>query len=292
MSKKSIIPEVAAQAQNRRSFVRKLGLASASVGAAALAGGKASAAPENDADILNFALNLEYLEAEFYTIGLTGNEIAQVGVNITGTGTPGPTTGGRQVPGLYEIFRVTDIVRELGNTERTHVLLLQDAIAFLGGQAIAKPAINLAALGFGFNNVVEFLTLARIFEEIGVTAYGGAAPSLFNHTIIGAAARILATEAEHVGNIRYLMAEKSYPSQPLDGADVLPPPSGSQYFSTNSYAVTAVRTPAQVLYLAYGNAPNASGGGFFPNGVNGLYTISSAAPAVADTGISLVPPPV
>ena len=138
--KKSMIPDIIAAAPNRRAFVRKLGVASAAVGAAATLGQeKAQAAPENDGPILNFALNLEYLEAEFYTIGLTGQTIAQYGINIYGSGFGGPTTGGRQVPGLNEIFRVTDIVRQLGATERSHVALLQQGISYLGHK---RPSLN------------------------------------------------------------------------------------------------------------------------------------------------------
>jgi hypothetical protein len=48
-------------------------------------------------DILNFALNLEYLEAEFYTVATTGKTIEQSGIAVSGTGNPGPTTGGNTV---------------------------------------------------------------------------------------------------------------------------------------------------------------------------------------------------
>ena len=111
-----------------------------------------------------------------------------------------------------------------------------------------------------------FLTLARIFEDIGVTAYGGAAPLIQSSAILGYAARILATEALHSGNIRYQIARLGIATAPpLDGADHLPPPSGSEYFTTDSNAITETRTPGQVLYLAYA-AANATSGGFFPSG--------------------------
>jgi len=173
-------------------------------------------------------------------------------------------------------------VNELANDERTHVTLLQGAIASLGALAIAKPAINLNALGYGFANMNAFLKLARIFEDVGVTAYGGAAPLIQSKVILGYAARILATEALHSGNIRDQIARLGIATlPPLDGADHLPPPSGSQYFPTDSNAITETRTPGQVLYLVYG-AASVTSGGFFPSGVNGILNTSSATAAASD----------
>jgi hypothetical protein len=280
MKENKIIQEVAAQVPNRRSFMKKVGLASAAVSTAAATGGMAQSTAPGDANILNFALNLEYLEAEFYTYATTGQGIAQAGIVVSGTGSSGATTGGSQI--TFTDSAVQAIAMELAADERTHVTLLQGAIASLGASAIAKPAINLNALGIGFNNMNGFLTLARVFEDIGVTAYGGAAPLIQNSAILGYAARILATEAAHSGNIRAQIARLGIATTPpLDGADHLPPPSGSQYFPTDSNAITETRTPGQVLYLAF-NGANATSGGFFPSGVNGTLNMSSAAAATSD----------
>lgn len=268
------------QSPNRRGFVTKLGIAGAAVGVMATTKGVAQTPPgPTDVDILNFALNLEYLEAEFYTYATTGKGISQAGVAVTGGGASGATTGGGQV--TFNDNIIQNMALELAQDERTHVTLLQGAIAALGGTAIAKPAINLGALGIGFGNVNDFLTVARIFEDIGVTAYGGAAPLIQNKLILGYAARILAVEALHAGAIRLQVARSGIATKPLDGADHIPPPSGNLYFTTDSNALTEVRTPQQVLYLAY-NAANATSGGFFPSGVNGTLNTSSAATAVSD----------
>ena len=212
----------------------------------------------------------------------TGMTIAQLGIIDYGTGTTGgATTGGAQVTFTDNYTR--HIAEELAQDERMHVALLQNALAGLGNGSAAKPAINLNALGFGFGSQVEFLRLARIFEDIGVTAYGGAAGLISSKAVLGSAARILAVEAEHVGAIRLLMAQQSITTPALDGADVLPPPSGVQFFSTDSNALTQTRTPGQVLYLAYGNQANATKGGFFPAGVNGNLVTSAAAAAGTDS---------
>ena len=287
---KQIIKKMVAASPNRRSFVRKLGFASAALGAAAAvpkgAMAQSSSTPSSgpsDIDILNFALNLEYLESEFYTVATTGLTIdaPPTGLVITGTGTGGATTGGNIVD-FSGSPAVLPIANNLAFDERTHVTLLQGAIASFGGQAVAKPAINLNALGFGFGSVSDFLKLARIFEDIGVTAYGGAAPLIANKTILGYAARILAVEAEHSGNIRLQIAQQGIVTTPVDPADIIPPPSGSLYFSVNSSALTEVRTPGQVLYVAYGGVASATSGGFFPSGVNGNLTVADATPATSD----------
>jgi hypothetical protein len=266
---------------SRRRLLRTLGIASAAVGAAAVLDAPARAQSSfTDIDILNFALNLEYLEAEFYTVATTGKTLTQIGMSVTGSGPSGPTQGGGFLPMTGGL---RNIALEIATDERTHVTLLQNTIISLGGTPIAKPAINLNALGFGFGNTNDFLTLARIFEDIGVTAYGGAAPLITSKTVLGYAARILATEAYHAGNIRLQIAQNDIATKALDGADHIPPPSGKEYFPLDANAITEVRTPGQVLFLAYGSA-SASSGGFFPGGVNGLFTTSDTAAASSDTG--------
>ena len=121
-----------------------------------------------DAKILNFALTLEFLEAEFYT---------QAEAN------------GRLRGELAEFASV------VGGHERAHVEFLQGA---LGGAAVAKPT-------FDFGNTVTqekaFANTAQALEDTGVSAYNGQAPNLTKETL-AAAASIVAVEALHAGWIR------------------------------------------------------------------------------------------
>jgi hypothetical protein len=295
MAKRGIVQELAAESPNRRSFVRKLGVASAVVGAAATSkfANAATATGPSDVDILNFALNLEYLEAEFYSMATTGMTIDQTGIDISGSGTLGGVTGGSQL--AFTNPMVMTIATELAKDEQAHVILLRRAIFSAGGAPIARPAIDLNALGFGFGSQNDFLVLARIFEDIGVTAYGGAAPLISDKNILGYAARILATEAQHAGAIRTLVASDNIQTSnaQLDSADVLPPPSGNHFFSTDINAITMTRSPGEVLYLAFNGASKTSGG-FFPAGVNGSSSLnmSSATPATSDNPIAASPNPI
>jgi hypothetical protein len=65
---------------------------------------------------------------------------------------------------------------EIAQDERDHVTLIQGALLQAGITPVAKPAIILASLsgmGAGFGSEAQFLTLAQIFEDIGVSAYAG-----------------------------------------------------------------------------------------------------------------------
>ncbi len=219
-------------------------------------------ATSSDADILNFALNLEYLEAEFYSYATTGAGIDAQGVGVGGTGTAGATTGGGLTTFIDDTTK--SVAFEIASNERDHVNFLRTA---LGAAAVAKPAINLAALG-DFSSQAVFLRLARAFEDVGVSAYGGAAPLIQSKVYLQAAAQILAAEALHTGNIRLLIAQQNISTTAVDRVDIIPPISGTKFFSLSSNSLSVIRTPRQVLDIVYGR-DGATMGGFFPAGMNG-----------------------
>ena len=248
------------------------------------AGHPATEIPERD--ILNFALNLEYLEAEFYTYASTGKSITQFGIGIDGVATGanppegGSTVGGSKVEFERNELFSKEIALEIGDEERAHVNLLRSA---LGSSAVAKPNLNLNALGIGFGNQTDFLTVARLLEDLGVSGYSGAVSLFRTPDLIKTAARLLAAESQHAGGIRLQVAALKIATTPMDLADLIPPPSGkeSQFFSINpANGLTAIRTAGEGLYLAYGMKAGATEGGFYPNGLNGNIRTSSA-PATA-----------
>ena len=96
------------------------------------------------------------------------------------------------------------------------------------------PNIDLGALGFGFGSQNDFLRAARILEDIGVTAYSGAAGLLKTPDIITTAACLLGAEAEHAATIRTQIARLKIPTTALDGVDLVPPPSGEARQSSRS----------------------------------------------------------
>lgn len=267
-SNQTAVDDVVDKWIGRRAFAATL-----TAGAAGLWATSAGVAAQGitDNDILNFALNLEYLEAEFYTVITSGKTIDQApfNVGITGVGTPGPTTGAGPITLSDPILNATAL--ELAYDERSHVTLLRSA---LGSAAVAKPAIDFAPAQV--TTVERFLQVARVLEDVGVTAYGGAAPLLTSKSILATAARIALTEALHSGNIRLQQAQRNVATLgPIDSVDVLvgvPPQLGSRLIPSDAQGLTAVRTPSQVLSIVYGpNAPAGTRSGLlFPNGVNGV----------------------
>lgn len=260
-----------------------------------------------DADVLNFALNLEYLEAQFYSFAATGAGLPNS--SLTGTGTQGAVTGGRQVEFTDRL--VAQYAREIAADERAHVDFLRSA---LGTAAVSQPAIDIGVTATSaFSNAARaagligagaafdvyatdenFLLGAFIFEDVGVTAYKGAISLISNKTFVEAAAGIHAAEAYHAGLIRTVLYRKGVETpalidateaisgarDSLDGASDLDQGirmmnDASNLVPTDGSGIAFSRTAAQVLNIVYLNRSVQVAGGFFPAGVNG--TIRSSA---------------
>jgi hypothetical protein len=273
--KHDVLNDLIDSSVSRRKFAKSAMTAGVGIGAASLlasASGTAFAQTITDADVLNFALNLEYLEAEFYTVITSGVTIDQppFNIGITGVGTPGPTTGAGRLDFRGDRL-LEQTAQELAYDEREHVKLIRGA---LGSAAVAKPAIDFSAAAV--TTVQRFLQVARVLEDLGVSAYGGAAPLLTSKDILGVATRIALVEALHAGNVRLQMADQSVPDiGPVDAMDIVvgtPGRIGARLITADATGLTPVRTPGQVLSIAYGpNAPaGTSSGLLFPNGVNGV----------------------
>ncbi len=287
----AILPDSPEAAVSRRSLVQAIGGTALAMTVLSACGGSnndnnsgsgnTSTANATDADILNFALNLEYLEAEFYNFAVNGQGLSaadtSAGTNTGGLAggknVAGATTGGAKVNFTSQYG--AQIAAEITADETTHVKLLRAYIPQTYGLGfIAKPAINLNPFGLDMTNEKVFINYARAFEDVGVTAYRGAAPFITNKTTLGNAASILAVEALHTGNLRLQAvlngASGSPTGQPLDSKDSLP--TTADFFASDANALAFARTPLQVLRIVL-NQANATtptnAGGFFPAGVNG-----------------------
>jgi hypothetical protein len=109
-------------------------------------------------DVLNYALTLEYLEAEFYRQG-----------NATGL------LSGKD----------KEYLDKVQVDEESHVATIRSTIEQLGGSPVAAPGVD---FGDAFANRESYLTTAHVFENTGVGAYLGAAGYIKDKTILAAAA--------------------------------------------------------------------------------------------------------
>ena len=297
-----LIERSAENPADRRRFMKTASAAGLGlVGAGVLAGieaPSASAATDanaiSDSAILNFALNLEYLEAEFYSYAVFGSGLPS---NLTyGKGNRGPVEGGREVP--FKSSSLKQFATEIAKDEHEHVAFLRSA---LGGAAVARPEINIntsftaAATAAGlikpgqtfdvYASEDNFLLGAFIFEDVGVTAYKGAAPLISNKTYLGAAAGILAVEAYHAANIRTVLYDRGL----ADAANAIsaardqpgrPRRPGRHAQRRGQHRSRRQQRPGlrphprrQVLNIVYLTPDVANSGGFYPRGVNGqLHT--------------------
>src|ERR1700679_4362365 len=97
---KNLIDEVVCAAPNRRSFLKTIGAATAGVTALSMAGlTPAQGQTTTEVEVLKFALNLEYLESEFYTYALYGQGIELFGIGVSGEGNASNATGGKGTSG-------------------------------------------------------------------------------------------------------------------------------------------------------------------------------------------------
>ncbi len=282
---------------DRRGLLRSVGAGVATtaitgtVGTAGLIIGSAPAraAGFTDNDYIAFFSNFEALGANYYLYGLTGQGVPAA--LTTGSGTLGVVSAGGPVS--FQSAAVAQYVQRLAVDELAHLEFFR---ALLGSAAVAQPTVNIAsswtnfAIGAGlitpgqtfnpYESDVTFLLGAYMIEDVCVTAAAGAARYLTNKDTIEAAAGILGAEGYHAGAIRTLLSNigagqatdaisnlRASLSGIADNGTLI---SGQAYNFTNtdSNALVYRRTPAQALAILYDG--NLAGGGFFPNGLNGL----------------------
>ena len=145
---------------------------------------------DRDVQILNFALKLEYLEADFY------NRIVAA-----------------QAAKPYLRPRVAEVALILQRDENTHVAAVSDMITKLGGTPIEKPTFQFPEEPFFENN--SFLRFSADLEATGVMAYLGQGARVKRDNVLAFAASIYGNEARHVGLIRYLWGPQFAP-EPLE----------------------------------------------------------------------------
>ena len=250
--------------------------------------------------ILNFALNLEYLEGEYYTRGAFGKSLSDMGVTTTnGTVAAGTVTAKASPLVSFTSTATQQYAQEIAMDEIAHIKFLQTAITGFGGSFVSEPAINLVD---SFNSVANMAGIAATFDpyadepsfflgafsltDVGVTAYHGAAPYITNPTVLSNSSGILATECYHDAVLRLMIYQAGTSSitkaqeisnlreklgdggatvqdQGVANADGTP-----NITPADANSLAFARKPGNVLNIVCGGA-KVRAGGFFPAGVNG-----------------------
>lgn len=171
--------EFASRPRSRRDFFKTLAAASAgAAGGSLLLSGKASAqSAGGDVDIANFALTLEYLEAEFYALALDAGVLKGDALAV---------------------------VEAIADHENQHVDAIIGLLEGAGATPVAKPEFVFPE--GSFDTQAAILELAATFEPVGVGAYLGAAPLIESQDILAAAGSIAGVEGEHVVAVNNLIS--------------------------------------------------------------------------------------
>jgi hypothetical protein len=134
------------------------------------------------------ALTLEFLETAFYQQGFaqfSDSDFTALGLTADD---------------------ITNL-KSIGNTEQVHVTTLLSAIASAGTQPVAPCTYK-----FGLTDAASMVATASILENVGVSAYLGAAPLLTTPSILTVAAEIVTVEARHQTFIRVASKTAAVPS--------------------------------------------------------------------------------
>jgi len=283
------------RALDRRHFMTALGIAGAASGAALVAGRTAAhpnpnpktrpstveAAGPGPLDYLNFLLSLAYLEATFYAYITTGADIPYTtGVTVGSGAITLPPLAKLVFTGTYAA-QITDLLNEIYYDELNRVIALRN---LLGSVAIARPAINLGAATTTAVTASNALSVARLLEDVGASAYAGAAIALAATPYITYGAQILAVEAFHAGALRLVSIQNPTIAAYLDtgiatfigsataGSNVI----ANVYFTATSGPILVVGQVLLGTGIPSGATITVITGGNINTAITGVLTSASA----------------
>jgi Ferritin-like domain len=205
----SALAELRDDPSSRKRFLRTLGggagaatlaLALAACGQKKAAGNQFGGAGvgtagygQGDAGIVNFALSLEYLEADFYRLAVASG-------NLKG--------------------RALELAKRFGAEERNHVTTLSGTVRSLGGTPTARPKVS-----FTLDSPKAILATMYQLEQIGAAAYLGQADRIQSKQILAAALSIHSVEARHAAVVGALLGQPISPdgafARPATSVDVI-----------------------------------------------------------------------
>ncbi|KAJ4839603.1 hypothetical protein Tsubulata_040524 [Turnera subulata] len=260
-----------------------------------------------DNDLLEFPLNLEYLEAEFFLYGSLGYGLDKVAPNLT---LGGPTPIGAKKANLDPATK--DIVKQFAWQEVGHLRAIKRKV-----KGFPRPLLDLSPKSFAgvidkafgkplspcfdpYASSINFLIASYIIPYVGLTGYVGANPNLKDASSRKLVAGLLAVESGQDAVIRTLLyqsrEEKVKPygitvaeftnriselrnklghQGVKDEGLVVPKAEGAEgkiggnVLAGDEFSVGYARTPEEILRIVYGSGTAHAPGGFYPKGADG-----------------------
>ncbi|CAL5345603.1 unnamed protein product [Camellia sinensis] len=249
-----------------------------------------SAIPGSDIDLLEFPLNLEYLEAEFFLWGSLGYGLDSIAPNLTMGGPPPVgTTKARLDP------FTKDVILQFAFQEVGHLRAIKNTV-----RGFPRPLLNLSAEAFGnvmnsafgralkpafdpYANELNFLLASYVIPYVGLTGYVGANPKLQSPISKRLVAGLLAVESGQDAVIRGLLYERAREKVKPYGITVaaftdrliVPTFQGAEgklrgnVLAGDQNSVGYDRTPEEILRIIYSSGDEHVPGGFYPKGADG-----------------------
>ncbi|KAK9084215.1 hypothetical protein Scep_030686 [Stephania cephalantha] len=261
----------------------------------------------NDVDALQFALNLEHLEADFFLHGSSGKGLEDFAPELVGGGPPPIGASKANLDNLTK-----DIITEFGFEEVGHLRIIK---ATVGG--FPRPQLDLSPHNFAkifddafgrplsppfdpYNSSLNYMLASYVIPYMGILGYVGANPSLNGHKTKRLLAGLLGVEAGQDAVIRSYLFERAteivhpYNHTVAEFTDrvsklrnklanngvkdegiVVPLASGAEnktsanVLSADYNSLSYSRTPAEILRVLYGSGSEHTPGGFLPKGGDG-----------------------
>ncbi|GAB4842973.1 ER membrane complex subunit 6 [Ancistrocladus abbreviatus] len=263
--------------------------------------------PESDADLLEFPLNLEYLEAEFFLWGSLGYGLDKFDPNLTAGG---PSPCGAQIARLDPFTK--DVIYQFALQEVGHLRAIKSRV-----KGFPRPLLNLSAAHFAsimdnafgyplnppfdpYANSINYLLASYVIPYVGLTGYVGANPKLKAPASKQLVAGLLAVESgqdavirgllyrlaasqvlpyritvaaftERISELRNKLGKDGLKDEGLVVPRVWGPEGKSvgNVLAGDENSLGYGRTPEEILRIVYGNGDEHVAGGFYPEGAKG-----------------------
>ncbi|GAB2294223.1 ER membrane complex subunit 6 [Dionaea muscipula] len=271
-------------------------------------GGRRWSIPASDVDLLEFPLNLEYLEAEFFLWGSLGCGLDKVQPNLT---MGGPPPFAARIANLDPFTK--DVIYQFALQEIGHLRAIQSRV-----KGFPRPLLNLSAAHFAsimdeafgqplrppfdpYANSLNYLLASYVIPYVGLTGYVGANPNLQASASRRLVAGLLAVEsgqdavirallyrraaqkvtpygitvAEFTNRISKLRNELGHHGVVKDEGLVVTPVQGPEgrsrgnVLAGDEFSLGYARSPEEILRIVYSSGDEHVPGGFFPKGAKG-----------------------